>query len=213
MSGVTAVLTAVACALIAGVLTPLAERIADTDARWLRWGTHIPLAALGGAGTAILADTWAELVTFAALAVGAAVLVAVDLSVHRLPDRIVGPLYPVLFAGLTVAAAVDGDWSRLGRAVLAGLVLLLSYFVLAFLSPSGLGLGDVKLSGLVGGFLGWLGWAHVLTGTLAAFIIGGVVAGVLLVLGRADRHSDIAFGPWMVAGAVAGVAWGPPLVG
>ncbi|MDD9206639.1 A24 family peptidase [Georgenia sp. 10Sc9-8] len=209
----TPLVTAVLTALLAGVLTPLAQRVTDTPSRWLRWRTHVPLAAVGGAGAAVLADSWAELITFAALAVGAAVLVVVDLSVHRLPDRIVGPLYPVLFAGLTVAAAVDGYWSSLGRAALAALVLLVGYFVLAFLSPSGLGLGDVKLSGLVGGFLGWLGWAHVLTGTLAAFVIGGLVAAVLLVIGRAGRHSDIAFGPWMMAGAVVGAAWGPLLVG
>ena len=165
------------------------------------------LAGLGGAGACALANGRAELVAFALLALACALLVVIDLAVYRLPDVIVGPMYPILLVALTVQAAVDGDWSRLGRAAAAGAVLALGYFVLALLVPSGLGLGDVKLAGLLGAFLGWAGWPNVFVGTLAAFSLNGIVAVVLLLSRHATRKSATAFGPWMVAGAAIGALW------
>ncbi|MBB1032994.1 DUF4175 domain-containing protein, partial [Dietzia sp. CQ4] len=123
-----------------------------------------------------------------------------------LPDVVVVPMYPVLLATLGVASAVTGDWGALGRAAAAALALLAFYFTLAFINPSGLGLGDVKLAGVLGLFLGWLGWQYVLIGTLAAFALNAVVALVLLLSRRADRHTGIAFGPAMIAGAAV-AAW------
>src|SRR5699024_10719492 len=134
-------------------------------------------------------------------------LMAIDLAVYRLPDVIVGPMYPALLAALVVAAAVSGDWGALGRALAAAGVLLAGYFALAWINPSGLGLGDVKLSGPLGAFLGWLGWPAVVAGTLAAFVINAVIALVLLAAARVGLKSGIAFGPAMVVGAAAGAAY------
>ncbi len=199
-------LTALACALAAAALTRCMRSVAEIESRWLGSGIHIVLAAAGGGGAAALAPTWVELVAFAALAVACALLVTIDLAAYRLPDVIVGPMYPVLFLALAIAAAVSDDWGTLGRAAAASAVLLAGYFTLAFINPSGLGMGDVKLSGLLGAFLGWLGWPAVLTGTLAAFALNGVLALVLLLTTRATRRSGIPFGPAMVAGAAIG-AW------
>ncbi|TRY17268.1 prepilin peptidase [Tessaracoccus rhinocerotis] len=124
----------------------------------------------------------------------------------RLPDRMVVAAAGLLFVGLAVSSAVEGDWSRLGRAALAALALVVGYFVLAFINPAGLGLGDVKFAGVVGGFLGWFGWAHLGAGTLAAFVLNAVVALVVLLARSGGKDTDIPFGPWMVAGAVAAVA-------
>ena len=206
LTPVTVLLTAVVCGALAAALTGWIRSIADSDSRWLRSGLHVGLAAAGGAGAAGLAGTVPELVAFAALAVACGVLVAIDLAVHRLPDVVVVPMYPVLLATLGVASAVTGDWGALGRAAAAALALLAFYFTLAFINPSGLGLGDVKLAGVLGLFLGWLGWQYVLIGTLAAFALNAVVALVLLLSRRADRHTGIAFGPAMIAGAAV-AAW------
>lgn len=202
----TTLLTALACAVLAAALTRWVRTVAGSDSRWLRSGVHVVLAALGGAGAAAIADDPAELVAFGALAVGFAVLVVIDLAVHRLPDIIVGPMYPVLFAALAVSAAGAGDWGDLGRAAAGAAALFVLYFALAFINPAGLGLGDVKLSGLLGAWLGWLGWPYVLYGTLFAFLINGTVALIVVVTTRAGRHSEIPFGPAMILGAVLG-AW------
>lgn len=134
-------------------------------------------------------------------------LTAIDLDVHRLPDPIVLPAVPVLFVLLVLASAGTGEWGALLRAVLAGVVLLVGYFVLAFVSPGGggLGLGDVKLAGLLGLALGWLGWGEVLVGALAGFVVGGLVVTVLLIARRVGRKSFVAFGPFMIVGALVGV--------
>ena len=81
--------------------------------------------------------------------------------------------------------------------------LFVVYLVLALVSPGGggLGFGDVKLAGVLGLLLGWLGWGPVLVSVLAAFIVGGVIAVLLLLSRRASRSSHIAFGPSMILGA------------
>lgn len=207
----TTPVTALICALLCGgasaALTGWMRRLVESDSRWLRSGLHVLLAAAGGVGATALATNWAELVAFAALAVGCGLLIAIDLAVFRLPDAIVGPLYPVLFAGLVVSAWLTNDWRALGRAAAAAVALLAFYFVLALINPSGLGLGDVKLSGPLGALLGWFGWAAVLAGTLAAFALNAVVALVLLASRRVTAKSGIAFGPAMILGAVLGAAY------
>ena len=137
-------------------------------------------------------------------AVGAA-LTLIDIDVHRLPDLIVLPSYPIAFVLLLVPTVVTGEWGALLRAVLAGLALFVGYLVLALVSPGGggLGLGDVKLAGVLGLLLGWLGWGPAIVSVLAAFVIGGVIAVIMLVLGRANRSSHMAFGPSMILGAWA----------
>jgi leader peptidase (prepilin peptidase) / N-methyltransferase len=74
------------------------------------------------------------------------------------------------------------------------------YLILALISPAGLGMGDVKFSGLLGLALGWAGWQSVLLGVLAGFVLNAVVALLVMVI-RRDRGGEVPFGPAMVAGA------------
>jgi leader peptidase (prepilin peptidase) / N-methyltransferase len=205
------VLSAVATGLAAIVLTRWMQRIAGTESRWLRSGLHVLLASGAGAGAAALATGWAELAGYAILSLGCALLFVIDLAALRLPDRIIGPLYLAIFAALAAAALGAGQPGRLGRAALAAAILLAVYFVLALISPSGLGLGDVKLAGVLGAFLGWLGWSQALAGTLAAFLLSGAVAIILLIATRANRRTAFPFGPLMIAGAAVGAGIGPAI--
>ena len=135
---------------------------------------------------------------FAWLAVG---LVWIDADVHRLPDGLVLPAYPALLVLVVVATAGLGDWGALVRALACMAAMYVLYFILAFVSPSSLGFGDVKLSGLIGLLLGWLGVGHAVVALLAGFLVGGVIALVMLVGQRVGLRSHIAFGPSMLAGA------------
>ena len=146
---------------------------------------------------------WSLLPAYLYLGVVGAALTLIDLDVHRLPDLIVLPSYPIAFVLLFVPTVVTGQWGALLRAVLAALALYLGYLVLALISPGGggLGFGDVKLAGVLGLLLGWLGWSPVIVSVLAAWLTGGVIAVTLLLAGRAGRSSRIAFGPPMIVGA------------
>jgi leader peptidase (prepilin peptidase)/N-methyltransferase len=146
---------------------------------------------------------WSMLPAYLYLGAIGAALTLIDLDVHRLPDLIVLPSYPIAFVLLLVPTVVTGQWGALLRGVLAGLALYLGYLMLAFVSPGGggLGLGDVKLAGVLGLLLGWVGWGTAIISVLAAFVIGGLAALVLLATRRASRSSHIAFGPWMILGA------------
>lgn len=132
-------------------------------------------------------------------------LIVIDARTHRLPDRIVLPT----LAGLIVAAAIDavgtGESRALVRALLGMLVLGGFYAVLRAISRSGMGGGDVKLAAVIGLVLGWHGWQALAVGAASAFVLGSLYALVLMLLRRATGATRIAFGPWMIAGALLGV--------
>lgn len=66
----------------------------------------------------------------------------------------------------------------------------------------------MKLALVLGAVLGWYGWAIVLVGTFASYLLGALYGIGLLVVGRAGRHTRIPFGPFLLAGAFAGVLLG-----
>jgi len=146
-----------------------------------------------------------SLVAFLWLAGVSVALAVIDLEHHRLPDAIVLPSYAVGGALLVVSSILVGDWAALARAAI-GLASLFAFYLIAALSyPGGMGFGDVKLAGVLGLYLAWLGWGEFAVGAFAAFLLGGLFAVVLLVTRRVQRTGGIPFGPWMLAGAWVGV--------
>ena len=67
--------------------------------------------------------------------------------------------------------------------------LWLFYYGIRAVNPRGMGFGDVKLAGLLGIYLGWLGWSSVVVGTFAGFLLGGLAGAALMMLRRAGRKS------------------------
>ena len=160
-----------------------------------------------------LGVTWAVPAYLYVAAIGIA-LALIDLDVHRLPDAIVLPSYGVVAVLLALASWDPGgtsDWGSLLRAVIGGAALWVFYFVLSIAWAGGMGFGDVKLAGILGACLAWLGWGTLVIGAFAAFLVGGLFAVGLLLAGRATRRSGIPFGPWMILGAAVGFAVGEPL--
>lgn len=143
-------------------------------------------------------DRWGLLPAYAGLLAVALPLAAIDLDVHRLPDRVTLPAVPVL----AVLLALDWDADRMFRAFvgagLAGAVFLL----LALAVPGGMGLGDVKLAVVLALPLGWWGYLAVLQGLALGFVIGGLVSVVLICARRATRRTHIPLGPALLAGAL-----------
>jgi leader peptidase (prepilin peptidase)/N-methyltransferase len=145
---------------------------------------------------------------FAAIAVA---LSMIDIDVKRLPDVITLPSYVVAGLLLLVPAAAHDTWTDYGRAWLAALILFAFYAIVWFVYPAGMGLGDVKLAGVLGLYLGWLGWGVLAVGAFLGFLLGAL-GGVLLMLSRrGGRKSKVPFGPYMVAGATLSILWGAPI--
>ncbi|WP_090767941.1 prepilin peptidase [Nonomuraea maritima] len=132
-------------------------------------------------------------VPFAVIGVALAV---VDSRTYTLPDAITLPAYPVV--GLALAPT-----GELPRALAGGAALAAAYGLLWLARPHALGLGDVKLAGLIGLATGALGWQALV---LAAFLgqLSGALYGLsLLLTGRGGRHTQFPFGPFMLLGAFA----------
>ena len=149
-----------------------------------------------------------ELPAFLYLGAIGMALALIDLDVKRLPNAIVLPSYVVAAVLLGAAAVFGHDWSSYLRAGLGMAALFGFYFVLALVYPAGMGFGDVKLAGVLGLYLGWLGWAEVVTGAFLGFLIGGVVGMALMAARKAGRKSQIPFGPYMLVGAFVAILWG-----
>ena len=149
---------------------------------------------------------WAALPAYLLFAWLAVTLVWIDADVHRLPDGLVLPAYPVLLVLVAIAAAGAGQLAPLVRALACMAGVYAVYFVMAWVSPGSLGFGDVKLSGLIGLVLGWLSVPMVVVGLLAGFVVGGVVALAMLLGRRVGLMSHIAFGPAMLVGAFVALA-------
>ena len=195
------------CSAAISVRYPLVE--AGTGVAFAVVVAAVPLLVRGSAGGVALA----VLCTAAAFLYLASITVAlglIDLDVRRLPDEIVLPAYPIGLLLLGAASIAGGDPWTLVRAVAGGAISYGIYRALAMVKPGGMGSGDVKLAGVLGLFLAWLGWPALVVGTVATFLLGGAF-GVLLLASGAGRRAAVAFGPWMLVGAWIGILAGAGL--
>ena len=161
-------------------------------------------SALFGAMVLCFGLSW-TLPAYLTLAAASVLLAVVDLQYQRLPDVIVGPFAVTALALLTVAAVGEGTPEPLVRALIGAAILFICYLVLAVISPGGIGMGDVKLAGVLGLYLAYLGWRALILGAAGGFVIAGVVGIGLLATHRADRETMVPFGPAMLLAAMIAV--------
>jgi leader peptidase (prepilin peptidase)/N-methyltransferase len=131
------------------------------------------------------------------------VLGFVDAAVHRLPDALTLPAFAGTAVLLVVAALAEGRPGLLLRCLLAALALGALYGGMALVAP--IGLGDAKLAPTLGALLGWYGWRTVFSGVVAGFLLAGLYAAGLLLTRRARAGDALAFGPFMLLGALLAV--------
>ena len=148
------------------------------------------------------------LLAFLYLGAISVVLALIDLDTHTLPNRIVLPSYLVGIVLLGATSVLSGDYGALLRAGIGMAALWLAYLAMALAYPGGMGFGDVKLAGVLGLYLAWVGWGPLAVGAFAAFLLGGLFSIGLVIARKAGRKSGIPFGPWMLAGAWVGIFLG-----
>jgi leader peptidase (prepilin peptidase) / N-methyltransferase len=137
----------------------------------------------------------------------AAVVIAVadiDLRQRIIPNRI---LLPAAVYGLAMSALVRT--SELPELLIAGAGAFLFLLVAALAYPAGMGMGDVKLAGVMGLYLG----SSVAPAVVVAFLAGSVV-GILIMAreGAGARKRGVPFGPFLALGSSVGLLAGPELV-
>ncbi len=181
---------------------PISVRYAVVEA-----GTAVSFGAVAG----LIGLSWVlpAYLWFTAVSI---TLVLTDLDHKRIPNRILYPGTAVAAVLLAAGALLEGTPGDLGRAGAGAVGEFAFFLVVAIVARGGFGFGDVKLSFLLGGFTAFLSWDSLLVGVFAAFLVGGAVAVVLLILRRAGRGDAMPFGPAMVIGAAIGMFWGERLL-
>jgi leader peptidase (prepilin peptidase)/N-methyltransferase len=142
---------------------------------------------------------WIVGVVYAGYLAGSGTLAVIDARTKRLPNRIMFPLYAFGAVGLTLASAVGHEWWRLVAAVAAAALLYGLFWLFWFFGP--MGFGDVKLAGVLGLFLGWVSLPTVVGGLLLG-MLGAAFTGIgMMLVRKADRKTEIAYGPFLIAGS------------
>jgi leader peptidase (prepilin peptidase)/N-methyltransferase len=169
--------------------------------------------AVVGATLALAIGPHAALVVVLPLVPHAVLLAIVDHHTHLIPTRIVWPMLGVAVALVLLVGLVSGDGAALVRAAVGGMAAFLLFHGLWWVHSAGMGYGDVRLSAVVGLVLGFLGWAELVIGVYAGFVLFAVAA-----LGRAVLRRDRAllreaspYGPYLLGGVLVGVVVGGPV--
>lgn len=129
----------------------------------------------------------------------------IDLE-HRIIPNSITALGAVLALALGLALDPAGEPERLIAGAGAGGFLLLA----ALAYPGGMGMGDVKLAGMMGLFLG----AAVAPALLVA-LVAGVALGIVVIYrkgAQAGRKTAVPFGPFLALGALTAAFVGHQLV-
>ncbi|MHB8221113.1 MAG: prepilin peptidase [Acidimicrobiales bacterium] len=152
-----------------------------------------------------------ELAPFCVLFAGLVAVSVSDIRVGLVPRVFLYPTVGLVAVGLVAASAVKGDWHASLDAAIGGAAAFAVFFAIWWLVPRSMGFGDVRLAGVIGLSLGWLGLRQVYLAFVLAFVIGSIVGLAKMAVQRTGRKTALPFGPALAAGAVIGVLWGGTL--
>ena len=171
------------------------------DRSWVRLATLVTLVTV--AAIVVRFGLNPQTPAFCYLAAVGVPLAFIDVREYRLPDALTLPSYPASLLLLGAAAPfVPGGTGRFLHALIAMAAAAALFFLLLLAFPAGIGMGDVKLAGPLGAYLGWLGATAALAGLMAAWMLAAVTGLGLMAAGRANRKTQLPFGPFLIAGAI-----------
>lgn len=124
---------------------------------------------------------------------------------HRLLPNVI--VVPATILGFVLSAFLRPDWWWIYP--LAALILAGILFLLAIIYPGGMGMGDVKMGGMLGAFLGPYAALAVFLGALT----GAIAGGILMATGKMSRRTALPFGVFMSFGGLVTLFVGPELWG
>ncbi len=173
-----------------------------------RISPRYPLSELGLAAAFVgcwfrFEDDWALIALGCVFCATLLVVTITDLEHRIIPNKV---LIASLIAGVVLAVVADGD---LDERAIAAAVAFAVLFVVALVYPSGMGMGDVKLAGLMGMYPG----RAVAPALLFAFL-SGALFGLALIARRGSeaRKQAVPFGPFLALGGLVGLFAGDEIV-
>jgi leader peptidase (prepilin peptidase) / N-methyltransferase len=129
-------------------------------------------------------------------------LAGIDLEHRLLPNAIVEPAALVGLA-LSIPESPERWWVY----PISALAVAGGLFALAIAYPGGMGMGDVKMGGMLGAFLGPYAALAVFLGAFA----GAITGGLLIASGKMQRRNVLPFGVFMALGGIVVLFVGPQL--
>lgn len=132
-------------------------------------------------------------------------LVLIDLDHRLLPNAITGP---AAVAAIVAGLALDPGGQR--ERLIAGAAAGGFFLAAALIAPAGMGMGDVKLAGVLGLFLG-----RAVAPALLIALVAGVLIGIVVIARKGTsegRKTAVPFGPFLAFGAVVALFAGEPLM-
>ncbi len=132
------------------------------------------------------------------------VIFFIDLEHHLVLNRVIYPAIVVALLAIPITPNHDVVELLVGGALGFGLL-----FLIAFIYPAGMGMGDVKLATFIGLVVGF---PAVFAALLFSFVAGGLVGGSLLLTGLKGRKDPIPFAPFLVAGGMVAMLYGQQII-
>jgi leader peptidase (prepilin peptidase)/N-methyltransferase len=169
------------------------------------------LTGLVLAGLAVRFGATPGLAAYSVVGIALVAISVIDVESHIVPNRI---LYPAAFTAaplLVVTAAVDHRWGSLWHAAAAAAIGFVALFLVHFAYPKGMGFGDVRLAGLVGGAAGWMGFRAAFLAFFLMFLFGSVGGILQLAVTGGGRRTAIGFAPYMALGTLVVVIFTMPI--
>jgi leader peptidase (prepilin peptidase)/N-methyltransferase len=129
---------------------------------------------------------------------------AIDLEHKIIPNRLTAP---AAIAAVVLWAVIDP--SALPEYLIAGAAAGIGMLIVVLVYPAGMGMGDVKLAGVMGLYLG----KSVAPALFIGFAAGAIVGlGIVAVRGAAARKQGVPFGPFLAFGGIVGLLFGPEII-
>jgi leader peptidase (prepilin peptidase)/N-methyltransferase len=189
---------------------PLLPRARPASRRdWLVVGAT---AVLFGAVGARFGADWV-LPAYLVLAASLLAISVIDLIHYIVPNRIVYPTLAVAIPLLVGAALLDHHADSIRTAAIGSVAAWMGLLVVHLIQPRGMGFGDVRLSAILGLYLGWINLRLVLWGMLAGFVLGAVIGLGLIAFGGRGRKDPVPFAPFLAAGTTLVVLFSARLLG
>jgi leader peptidase (prepilin peptidase)/N-methyltransferase len=153
-----------------------------------------------------------SLAAYCVLFAGLVSLSVVDLRVGLVPRDVLYPLAVLVALAFFGSAAADDQWRPLVDAGVGGAMAFAVFFAVWWFYPRGIGFGDVRIAGVLGVALGWLGFYHLYVGLVIGLLVGTVFGVTLMVLRGTGRKTRMPLVPSLAVGAIVAIIWGSQIV-